>query len=173
MRELASQKCRQACEHRRDHQAAQRNPPRTLRTQESRRCMGHEPSGFHLCPEPVLCLSASYPGSAGRAGLPGVPTYLAQVRPLLLFKFLAQKDPPRTIRKQEPRITWEQNPSGFCLNPRADPVPQLSISKFLLERTVLPGVVTRKLSGHTSHSQRQQDQLTLELTRWWKANARK
>jgi hypothetical protein len=44
-------------------------------------------------------------------------------------------------------------------------VPQLSIPKFLLERTGLPGVLTHRLAGEKSHSQRQQDQLTLEITR--------
>jgi hypothetical protein len=48
----------------------------------------------------------------------------------------------------------------------------LSISKLLPERTGLPGVLTHKLAGGTSHSQRQQDQLTPEITRWQEARAR-
>jgi chromosome segregation ATPase len=51
-------------------------------------------------------------------------------------------------------------------------VPQLSIPKFLPERTGLPGVLTHRLTGGTNHSQRQQDQLTPEITRWQKANAK-
>jgi hypothetical protein len=62
--------------------------------------------------------------------------------------------------------------SSFCLRLGADPVPQLSISKFLLERTGLQGVLTHSFVGGTSHSQRQQDQLTPEITRWQKARAR-
>ena len=62
-----------------------------------------------------------------------------------------------------------QDPSGFCLLPGADPVPQLSIPQFLPERASLPGVLTHRLAGGTSHSQRQQDQLKPEMTRWQEA----
>jgi hypothetical protein len=51
-------------------------------------------------------------------------------------------------------------------------VPQLSITKFLLERTGLPEILTHRLAGKTSNSQREQDQLTPEITRWQKARAR-
>jgi hypothetical protein len=34
---------------------------------------------------------------------------------------------------------------------RADPVPQLSIPKFLPERTGLPGVLTHRIARRTSH----------------------
>ena len=61
---------------------------------------------------------------------------------------------------------------SFYLHLRADPVPQLSIPKFLPERTGLPGVLTHRLTGGTNHSQRQQDQLTPEITRCWEARAR-
>jgi hypothetical protein len=64
-------------------------------------------------------------------------------------------DPPRTIRIQESRISWRQADSGFCLHPRADPVPELLITKFIPERTGLQGVKTQKLSGGKKHSQRQ------------------
>ena len=53
----------------------------------------------------------------------------------------------------------------------ADPVPQLSIPKFL-KRTGLPGVLTYRRAGRTSHSQRQQEQLIPEITRWGEARAR-
>lgn len=36
----------------------------------------------------------------------------------------AKKDPPRTLRTQEPRSVLGQEPSGFPLAPGADPVPQ-------------------------------------------------
>jgi hypothetical protein len=52
------------------------------------------------------------------------------------------------------------------LHPGADPVPMLSITKFYLDRTGLSGVLTYRLVGGTSHSQRQQDKLTLQITRW-------
>ena len=50
--------------------------------------------------------------------------------------------------------------------PGTDHVPQLYIPKYHLERAGLPGVQTHRLAGGTSHSQRQQDQLTTEITRW-------
>jgi hypothetical protein len=46
----------------------------------------------------------------------------------------------------------------------ADSVPQLSIPNFLPERTDLPGVLTHRLAGGISQSQRQQNQLTQEIT---------
>jgi hypothetical protein len=59
----------------------------------------------------------------------------------------------------------KEDPSGFHLHPGADPVTQLSIPKFLPETTDLTGVLTHRLAGGTSHSQRQQDQLTAEIVR--------
>ena len=40
------------------------------------------------------------------------------------------------------------------------------------ERTGLPGVLTHRLAGGTSQSQRQQDQMKPEITRWLEARAR-
>jgi hypothetical protein len=77
-----------------------------------------------------------------------------------------KRDSSRAIRTQEPRNSQGQDPSGFCLHTRADPVPQLPIHKFLLEKTGLLGVLTNRLTGGTSHSERQQDQLTADITRW-------
>ena len=84
----------------------------------------------------------------------------------------AQSDQPRALMTWDPRNSLGQDPSGFHLHPGADPVPQLSIPKFLPERTGLPGVLTHRLAGGTSHSQRQQDQLTPEITRWQEASIR-
>jgi hypothetical protein len=67
-----------------------------------------------------------------------------------------KRDLSRAIRTWEPGNGW----------------PQLVIPKFLLERTHLPGVLTSRLTRGKSHSQRQQVQLTLEITRWQKARAR-
>jgi hypothetical protein len=39
-----------------------------------------------------------------------------------------------------------QNPSGLCPHPRTDPVPKLSIPKFLLERTGLSEVLKYRLA---------------------------
>jgi hypothetical protein len=93
-----------------------------------------------------------------RGDLPGVPACLqAQVRPPLLFKFLAQEGPSQSNQDTETKITWRQDPSDLSLYPRAEIVPQLSIPKSLQERTGLPEVLTHRLAGGTSHSQRQQD----------------
>jgi hypothetical protein len=54
----------------------------------------------------------------------------------------------------------------------ADPVPQLSIPNYCQERAGLPGVLTHRLAGGTSHSQRQQDRITPEITRWREAMVR-
>jgi hypothetical protein len=45
-------------------------------------------------------------------------------------------------------------------------VPQLSIPKFSPGRTGLSGKLTHRLAGGISHSQRKQDQITPEITRW-------
>ena len=62
-------------------------------------------------------------------------------------------DPPRAIKIQEPRNSWGQNPSSFCLHLRVDSVPQLSIPKFLQERTGLPGVLTDRFAGDKPQSE--------------------
>jgi hypothetical protein len=52
-------------------------------------------------------------------------------------------------------------------------MPQLSMSKFLKEKTGLPRVLTYRLAGGTSYSQRQEYQLKPEITRWQEARARR
>ena len=101
-----------------------------------------------------------------RAGLPGMLTYLgAHVRPPVPSDFWHKRDPLRAIRTQEPRNSRGQDLSSFCLCSGTDPVIKLSIPKFLLEITGLPIVLTWRLAGRTSHSQRQQDQLIPEISR--------
>ena len=77
----------------------------------------------------------------------------------------ALRAPPGAPRTQELRSSLGQDHSGFHLHPGADPVTQLSIPRYYWERAVLPGVLTHRLTGGTSHNQRQQDQLTPEITR--------
>jgi hypothetical protein len=84
----------------------------------------------------------------------------------------APRDLPGALRTPELMNSPGQDPSSFHLHPGADRLPQFSIPKFLLERIGLPGVLTHKFAGGTSHSQRQQDQLTPEITRWWEASER-
>ena len=52
------------------------------------------------------------------------------------------------------------------------PCTQCFIAKFLPERIGLSGVLKHRLAGGTSQSQRQQDPLILETTRWQKASSR-
>jgi hypothetical protein len=66
----------------------------------------------------------------------------------------------RAVRTQETRKSYGQDPSDFHLRPGTDPVPELSIPKFLPERTGVPGVLT------------QEDKLTSEITIWQEARAR-
>jgi hypothetical protein len=67
---------------------------------------------------------------------------------------------------------FRQGSFQFLSAPGADPVPQLSIPKFLPKRTGLPGVLTHRLAGGTSHNQRQQNQLIPQIIRKQKARAR-
>ena len=115
-------------------------------------------------PEPQSCI---HKYCQERAGLPGMPIYLrGQVRPPLLFKFLAQEGPSQS---HQDTGTKDQPGTGsfWFLS-----VPQLSIPKFLPERTGLPGLPTHRLAGGTIHSQRQQDLLTPEITRLQKVGKR-
>ena len=58
--------------------------------------------------------------------------------------------------------------------PRAWVVPEPSVHKFCQERAGLPGVLTQayRSTGGTSSSQRQQEHMTPEMTKQWKANIR-
>jgi hypothetical protein len=78
-----------------------------------------------------------------------MPTHLqAEVRPPLLFKFLAQEG---SSQNHQDTVTKEQLGTGsfWSLHPRVDPVPNLFILKFLPERTGLSGVLTHRLAGGT------------------------
>jgi hypothetical protein len=57
-------------------------------------------------------------------------------------------------------------PSCFHMSLGADPVPQLFVHKFHPERAGLSRVLTHRLAGGISHSQRKQDQLTPQITKW-------
>lgn len=82
----------------------------------------------------------------------------AQERPLLLLKFLTQEGPAQRHKEKATKEQLETGSYCFCLHPRADPVPQISIPKFLQEKIVLAGVLTHRVAGQTSDSQTQQDQ---------------
>jgi hypothetical protein len=84
----------------------------------------------------------------------------------------AQRDMPGTLRTQVQRSILGQDTSTFQLHPGADTLPKLSIPKFLQERTGLSGVLKHGLARKKSHSQRQQDQLSPEITRCRAARAK-
>jgi hypothetical protein len=67
-----------------------------------------------------------------------------------------------------------QGPSGLYLHPGGRAVPQLSVHWSCQDRAGLPGVLTQeyRLTRGTSSSQRQQEHLTQEITRWPMANIR-
>lgn len=131
-------------------------------------------SGLGLCRELTLCHSSPYPCPTRRELVSQECQQASEHRWDQHFcsNSWPKRNQPRAIRTQEPRNSQGQDPSGFCLHLRADPVSQLSIPKFLPEITGLPGVLTYSLAGGTSHSQRQQDQLTQEITRWWESRTR-
>ena len=81
-----------------------------------------------------------------RAGLPGVPLSIGKTTTSAQIPG-PRWTPHRAIRTQESRNSQGQDPLGRLLHTRADPVPQLSIPKFLPEKTGLPGVVAHRLAG--------------------------
>ena len=54
----------------------------------------------------------------------------------------AQRNPPG-LSGHKKEVDWDRSFPVYCLYPRADPLSQLSIPKFLPERTGLPGVFTQ------------------------------
>jgi hypothetical protein len=108
-----------------------------------------------------------------KAGLPEVLTHLwAQLRPPLLLKFLAQEG---STQSHQDAGTKEQLGTGSLWFPSALwswPCATALHTQILPERIGLPGVLGHRFARETTHSQRQQDQLTSEITRCRKARAR-
>jgi hypothetical protein len=87
-----------------------------------------------------------------KTGLPGVQTHLwAQVRPPLMLRGIHLE--PSGHRNQW--AAWDR----------------LEIPRSCWERAGLLGVLKHRLAGGTGRSQRQQDQLTPEITRWQEVRA--
>jgi hypothetical protein len=114
--------------------AAQRNQHWIFRTQELRGSLGSESSSL-LCTQSWFCateLPSQIP--AGECWSP-----LSAYTPASTNKTTTSLQIPsarETLTEQLGHkklwITWGQDPSDFCLHPRADPVPQLSICRSLL-----------------------------------------
>jgi hypothetical protein len=85
-----------------------------------------------------------------RADLPGVPTSASIGTTTTSLQI---PGPRGTLTEpsghKNQGSSGDRDPSGLCLHPRADPVPQLSIDKFLSKRTGLPVVLTHRLAGGT------------------------
>jgi hypothetical protein len=150
------------------------DPSRIHRAQDPRSSLGQDLSGFHLPLEQTLCHSSPYPDPSRREQVSQEYWHMWENRWDHHFysNSWPKRDLCRAIRTQEPRNEQGQDLSGFHLCFRADPVPQLSISTFLSERMGLPGVLIHRLTEGTSHSQRQQNQLTPEINRWQEARER-
>ena len=113
--------------------------------------------------ELILCHRAPYPNIVGRQVVSQECRHTCGHREDHHFSnSWPKKDFPRAIRTQRPKKSWGQDPSGFHLHSGPDPKPQQSIPKFLPERTGLPVILTHRLAGGISHSQRQKNQLTTE-----------
>ena len=84
------------------------------------------------------------------------------------------KTPPRSAQVAEAAEQLGQGPTGLHLHPGGGAVPYPSVHWSCQETAGHPGVLTQayRSIGGTSSSQRQQDHLTPEITRWQKANIR-
>jgi hypothetical protein len=77
----------------------------------------------------------------------------------------------KTTTSLQISVPWGTLPEPSGHRNKGSAGTQLSIPKFLTERTSLPQILTHRLAGGTSQSQRQQDQLTSKITRCQKARA--
>jgi hypothetical protein len=82
--------------------------------------------------------------------------------------------PLRRAQATEAAEQLGQCPTGLHLHSGGKAVSQPSVHWSCQERAGLQGVLTRayRLIGRTSSSQRQQEHITPQITRWQKANAR-
>jgi hypothetical protein len=81
-------------------------------------------------------------------------------------------------RAQEPQSNWGQDPFDLHVHPRVRLSHSPPITNPTQRKLVSPGILTHLKSqahrpaGGTSSSQRQQDQLTPEITSWLEASTR-
>ena len=108
-----------------------------------------------------------------RAGLPGVPTHLwAQLRPSLLFKFLVEEGPSQSHQDTGTKDQLGTGSFWFVSAPQSWPCTTALHTQIPPGENWSPRILTHRLEGWTRYSQRQQDQLTPEITRWRKASTR-
>jgi hypothetical protein len=151
--------------------AAQRNPPGTLRTQESRGCLAQEPSSLHLCPELILCHRDTYIINTVRREL--VSQECLHICSTGKTTTSLQIPGPRGTLTESSGYrnqgsAWDRILLISVCTPEltlyhSSPYPSSSL-KELISQEIVP--------GGTSQSQRQQDQLTPEITRCRKAITR-
>ena len=126
-------------------------------------------SGFQLCPELILCYSSPYqktPRESWSRRSANIPVSIGKIITSAQIPGPRGTHPEPSGHRNKGRSGDKILPVSDCTPEHRVTMPQLYISKFLLERTGLPGVLTHRLAEGTSHSQRQQNQLTPEITRW-------
>ena len=109
------------------------------------------------------------------AALPGVLSLLgSEVSFPLSLPCLSRLELARSTQSTGTVEQLGQVLSYLYLHPGARAFPHPSVNRSCQERAGLSGVLTQvyRPTGGSSSSQRQQDQLTLEITRWQKASAR-
>ena len=102
------------------------------------------------------------------------PDPKTQVRSSFSVWWLTKVGPLRRTQASQASEQLEHVPTGLHLHSGGGAVPKFSMHWSSQERAGLPGALTQayRLTGGTRVGQRQQEQLTPEITRWWKANAR-
>ena len=86
--------------------------------------------------------------------------------------WLSKVGPLRSTQASEAAEQLGQGPTGLHLHPGGGAVLLPSVHLPCQGRACLEGVLTRayRFTWGTSSSQRQQEHLTPEITKWWKAN---
>jgi hypothetical protein len=120
-----------------------------------------------LCPQLILCHIPKY--CQERAGLQGVPTHLwAQVRPPLLFKFLVQEGLFQSHQDKEQPGTGS---FWFLSAPWSWPYTTALHTQIPPRENCLPRNTETQICRRNK-SQREQEQLTPEITRYQEARSR-
>jgi hypothetical protein len=152
--------------------SALREVPKSPRIQELRNILGQVTSTFHLHLEQTLCRRTPR-SHLERAGHPEVLIHLrAQVRRPLFIKILSREG---TVQSHQDTGTKKMVRTGafwFPSVPQSCPCVTALHTQIPSRENGLTGVLTHRLAGGTSHSERQQDQLTPQITRWQEARAR-
>ena len=133
------------------------------------------PTGLYLHPRGRDFLQPSvHLPCQGRAYLKEVSDHKTQVRPPFSLWWLSKAGPLRSTQAAEAEEQLEERPTCFPLHPGGGTFSQPSLNWTCQERPGLSVVLTEayRLTGRTNSRERQQEHLTTEIIRWWKANTR-